>query len=235
MWADWKRTWEYIDKRKKKLKAKLYTILLGDLVDKNKHDQLDPISLNRAEILKMGRAVLEPVFARADKTYVLRGTEAHTGEHCELEEELAADLGAEPSGEAGDKASWGSLWAEFGGVTFYARHHPRTGSFRPWTMGPSTSREQEILNIEFLRKGLPLPDVALVAHYHWYDVSGNRLKPRVYRCPAWKLLDGLGHRKGRVNIVEEYGTLLFECREGEYNCQPLLKTLRMQSGPIKVS
>jgi len=234
LWSAWQTYWETVYQRQEELGARLAVIALGDLLDINKHDGLDPITKNRADVLRMGIEVFAPVAERANWLFILRGTEAHTGEHCELEEVLARDLGAVADEERGT-ASWGWLWAELGGVTFACWHHPQTNAFRPWTFGASTARLQDIINVQFLRQGVEPPDVALFAHVHRYDVSGTRIKPQVFRCPAWKLLDGLDHRRGQERVVEEVGGLLITCRGGEYEWQSLLWTVRRRRKPWTAS
>ena len=66
-------------------------ILNGDLVENgNKSTQV--ISRNKASILGMAYDAIAPLVEDADKVFVIRGTEYHTGSSADLEEAFAKDL-----------------------------------------------------------------------------------------------------------------------------------------------
>jgi len=218
-WQDWLQFWRIIWEMKQRLGVPLYTVFDGDLMDVNRHDRLDPITPNLAIVLDIGLAIVEPVAEMSDHTFIVRGTEAHTGEHCALEEALARGLVrrglAEPD-EVNGTASWSWLPLEVGGVTFDVTHHPQTFARRPWTVDAAPGRQGAIIRDEYYERGERPPDVAVRAHVHKWAPGPPRLPPQVFYLPPWKLVDSYNHRLGAGGAVEPVGGLWFLCRGGRY-------------------
>lgn len=218
-WQNWLQFWCIIWDMKRQYGMPLYTVIDGDLMDINRHDRLDPITPNAAIVGRTGLQVVGPVAEMSDYTFIIRGTEAHTGEHCELEEALAYYLvkdGLAVPDEVNGTASWAWLPLEVGGVTFDVTHHPHTFGRRPWTVDAAPGREGAIIRDEYYERGERPPDVAIRAHVHKWLPGNRRLAPQVFYLPPWKLADAYSHRLGAGGAVEPVGGAWFLCTCGRY-------------------
>jgi len=211
----WSRYWEIVYRQVDEHKAKLVVVFTGDAGDKNKHDGLDPICRNDANILSLMTELYEPIARRADELYIVKGTEAHTGAHAELEDKLADDLDAVPDDWEGTPAWWW-LPLEVEGVRFDIAHHPSTSGRKEWTKGAAPSRMSAELSLQYLERGEKVPDVAIRGHIHYYADSGTARKPRVFYLDGWKVTDAFGHRLGTGGMSREIGGMWFFCKDGKY-------------------
>jgi len=142
-----------------------YAVALnGDALDNRHHKTVTQISQSLADQEKIAIAVLEPVVARCDKFYMLRGTTpAHGGPSGEDEERLARHLGAIPD-QDGRFARW-ELWLEIGVGLVHLTHHIGTaGSLAYETTGIQKELEQSF--VEASRWGNRHPDVIIRSHRH---------------------------------------------------------------------
>lgn len=215
LWRAWGEFWKIIDAAVEEYKADLWVVLTGDALDLNKHDGLDPICRNRAKILELAATVYEPVAKRAARLYVVKGTEAHVGQHCELEDLLATDLSAIPDEWDGNAAHWW-LPLECEGVLFDIAHHPTTAGFKEWTKNAAPSRMSVELAMQYQDRGDKVPDVALRGHVHYFADSGIARKPRVIYLDPWSLTTAFGHRLGAGGMTRPVGGCWFLCDSGRY-------------------
>lgn len=210
----WLEFWNLI-KRKKKTAGTVYVVSCGDMMDRNRHDRMDPISPYAPDILRMAYQLWKPIAKLADHLFVIRGTEAHTGEHNELEELLASELKAEPD-TLSNMASWYWLPLEINGVTFDIAHHPGTAGYRAHTHGTAPARESAEIALRSSEMGVKPPDIAIRGHTHNFEDSGKTRRPQVFYLPSWKIADGYEHRRGAGGTIKAIGGLWFECRDGRY-------------------
>ena len=172
LWRAWGEFWRIIDAAVAEYKAELWVVLTGDALDLNRHDGLDPVCRNRSNILEHAARIYEPVAKRAARFYVVKGTEAHVGRHCELEDLLARDLDAIPDDWDSNPAHWW-LPLECEGVRFDIAHHPTTAGYKEWTKGAAPSRMSAELALQYAERGERVPDVALRGHVHYFADSGR--------------------------------------------------------------
>jgi hypothetical protein len=196
-------------------------ILVGDIVDlDSKSRSWQIISKNPATVVEHAIDVLEPVVAWADITFVLRGTEAHTGKSAWAEEELARDLEAEPDPDT-DSHSWWHMRAGFSGVTFDIAHHASMGRL-PWTYPNGAVKLAATTMIEYSEWGEPPPDIVVRAHNHRFADSGRSYQTRGIFLPAWQFHTAYLHRIGKPNARPHIGACVFLCDDGEYRFHDLL-------------
>jgi len=211
----WTQYWEILVKQVKKHKAKLVVVFNGDAVDLNRHDGLDPICHNRTNIQDMLAELYVGIAERADELYIVKGTEAHTGAHAEMEDALARDLQAVPD-DWERTFAWWWLQLEVEGVKFDITHHPSTSGRKEWTKGAAPSRTSTELALQYFERGEAVPDVAIRGHVHYFADSGTTRRPRVFYSDAWKATDAFGHRLGSGGVARPIGGLWFVCKDGQY-------------------
>jgi len=214
VWSAWCVFWDGMKAKAEEKKARIYVIVNGDLNDFNIHDNAGLISRVRSDVIKMSVQVLEPALAITDRLFIVRGTEAHTGRHANLEEVVAKDVSAGKDEQVGTW-SWYWLKAEFGGVTFDASHHPQTFARRPWTASAAAARQSAIIRDEHNERGDKVPDIALRGHVHHYIPGAREPKPQVFYLPPWQLTMSYARRLG-ATACRPVGGLWFLCSDSEY-------------------
>ena len=213
--AAWGQFWDTVEATAEAEHADaIWWLNNGDALDLNKHDKLAPITQNRARIMDLGLATYKRPAALAARRFIVRGTEAHNGEHCDLEELLGRDLEAEVCPDDGAPAWW-KIELECEGVRFEAMHHPKTTGSTPWTRNGAASRLATEVAFEYLERGERPPDVCLRGHIHRATDSGMVLKPRVFTVPGWQALNPYAYRRGFF-LPGAIGGMWFVCRDGQY-------------------
>lgn len=191
-------------------------ILNGDIIDidmKRRTWQL--FSRNRADALKLGVKVLSPLREAYDTTFLIRGTEAHTGMSAEGEEELGFMLDTEKDPDREEAYTWWHLRAMFGGVKFDIAHHYSMGTL-PHTYANYANKLAFETMWDYYDWGEKPPDVAVRAHNHRFADSGRNYLTRGVFCPAWQYHTSYLHRIGKANAKPHIGAIVFLCDNGEY-------------------
>jgi len=139
-------------------------VVNGDLTDGRHHGSTTQISQNLSDQRKIARIVFEPIVSKCKgHFYVIRGTEAHTGQSAENEETLAQELGAIPN-ELGQYARW-DMWVRIGLRLAHITHHIGvTGSMQYETT--ALMKEFADACAEAGRWGLEAPSFVVRAHRH---------------------------------------------------------------------
>jgi len=224
VWSAWLKFWDEMDAIKRQHSAIVLSHFVGDWMDMNAHDHLDPITRFEPDVLKVGEAVIRRAVEVSDLAFIYRGTPAHVGEHCKLEEMLALNLATSPLGrdkiepdEQRGTASWASWWGECGGVTFDVQHHPVTMGLREHTYRHAALRQSQETELIYSRQSLAPPDWCIRAHGHRFVDSGEGTRPRVIFLPSWKLSvgDAYLHRKGKSHFPSEVGGAWFLVGDGQ--------------------
>ena len=212
-WQHWLEYWHEIAELKRKLKTRIIGVQDGDGSDDNKHDAAGLITANKADMLKIAEAVLQPAREVCDDLIIVRGTPAHVGEQAWSEEILAKLVDATPDKEAGQFSWW--YWpAEVEGVKFHVAHRPPTTGQKAWTRDAAVGRASAEVRYEYLGKGEQPPDVAAFGHFHFWRDSGRSKKPTVLFLPPWCVMDAYAITKGKVALATEIGGVWVVCSEG---------------------
>lgn len=183
-------------------------VLNGDTVDNNKHSKYQLITSNRASMLDNAVGVLTPLVA-GRKTFIVRGTAAHTGDSSELEEILGRMIGSEVL-DGSNYSHW-LLNIEIEGIRFNISHHGSVGR-RPWTRtNPLNTLAAELI-VDSVKFDEDLPDVVIRSHNHTYADTHDNFPVRIISTPAWQLATEFSHRLG-FNIPD-IGGLIFSCDSG---------------------
>ena len=217
VWSKWLEFWDEMEALKRRHKADVLSHFVGDLMDVNTHDYLDPITRFEPDVLAIGAAIMRRPVEVSDVVFIYRGTAAHTGEHCKLEELLASRLDKVEPDEQRGTASWANWWGECEGVTFDVQHHPVTMGLREHTYRHAALRQSQETELLYVRAGLPVPDWCIRAHGHRFVDSGEGTRPRVIFLPSWKLSvgDAYLHRKGKPHIPSRIGGVWFLLEGGQ--------------------
>jgi len=212
MWSDWLKLWRTAKKMADSHQAKLVVVLMGDMVDWNKHtDRM--LTKNRAALVRTAAGVLKPVEKVADEIYLLRGTEAHDGGEGELAELLGDRVKHLIPDEKRGTMSWYKLIKKFGGVLIRAQHHPPASSKREHTRGSGAMRSAVQVEMEAVRLGKQAPALVVFGHVHHKEDSGMNRVTRGLFIPAWK---GHGPYEERGAFSDEPpGAWLVRIEDGE--------------------
>lgn len=216
MWDHWLEHRDILGELKVKLGVDLITILAGDGSDDNKYDQFGLITTNKADIIKIGLAVLEPLLEVSDQWIMVRGTEAHTGPHCWQEEMIAMYGGAAPDEEAGTDSWW--WWpGKIEDVRFHIAHRPPTFGNKPWTIDAAAGRCSKEVRDEYIERGELPPQIAAFGHYHKFRDSGRVLNPYVVFLPSWSWISSYVTQMGHAGFDQPIGGVWFICDDGKYD------------------
>lgn len=215
----WTGFWEHVYNGTKESNAKLYVVVNGECCEGVHHGTQQIITPNM-EIQRAAAAeLLEPIAKRADRFFVVRGTEAHSGKSASEDEAVAADLGAEKGEETG-AYSWWHLELEASGVHVTFDHHATTYGWRPWTEQPAAARQSAIVLNECAQRGEVPPHVCVYGHGHYLADSGQYTRPRVFYTPGWQLRTAYSHRRGGGHRIRPIGGLLLICQDGLFKPDP---------------
>jgi len=224
LWRAWLDIWSTVAERKRETGAEVSVVWAGDAGDLNSHSRAEIISPVKKNVQDAMRSAAEPALEVADRSFVCRGTTAHVGELAELEEQFAADIGAEPCVDAGTIA-WPVLPLELGGVRFEIAHRPPCSSKKPDGRNQAAARSAGQMAIRSLKQRLRPADVYVWGHVH-YSAFGSEMGCWGFQCPPMKLVGAYGYAIGVGTIVEPVGVLLFEIAAGDWRHEFLRYTPR---------
>ncbi|MHA2054584.1 MAG: hypothetical protein ACW99F_13410, partial [Candidatus Hodarchaeales archaeon] len=158
-------------------------IHLGDSIDGVHHGSVTQITHNIKDQKNIALQVLEPVIAKAEKYYHIRGTEAHVGKSSAHDEDVARQLNAIPD-EQGNFARY-ELWLSMNKKLIHFSHHiSGTGS----SSYESTGVYRELVEsfVQAGRFGDRPPDMIVRGHRHRYFKTEVGGRTSVV-LPGWQL------------------------------------------------
>lgn len=219
LWHTWNKCIDDI----KRLTRKYHTTVIfnGDIVDldaKKRSDQM--ISENPAVILEIADKTLKPLLDIANRTFFVRGTEAHVGKSGWAEEMMAQRYHSIKDPETG-QYSWWQIRLEFAGVKFDVAHHFTTGSL-PYTFPNGMTRLVQVERLNYADWGEPAPDVIVRGHRHQHIDTGTTFSTRGVALPCWQYPTSYIYRLGKGNSKPSIGCGVFLCENGDYEYIPLL-------------
>ena len=210
VWEYWNYFWnDWVPVATKK---EPYAVVInGDALDGIHHNSVTQVSQNMADQLLIAETVLKPIRDKAEKFYMIRGTEAHVGKSAQYEEILAKHLEAEPD-RNGKHSRW-DLWLQLNktALVHFTHHIPHTSV----SHYASTAILRELME-SFLLAGRwnnKPPDVIVRSHRHrCAEVripSANTYAIGLV-TPAWQLVTPYAFRSmpGKLGISEIGGCLI---------------------------
>lgn len=171
----------------------------GDLIDGRgeRSGSSEIIVLDQTLQAQMAVQVIRSI--QADKIFITRGTDYHTGFAENWEDLVAGDLGAERVGDV--------LNVDVNGLMFNLRHHIG-GSQTPIGRQTPLAREVAWNALWHVRQDFVLADVIVRSHVHYHAYAGG---------PGWlamttPALQGYGTRYGerRLSGLIDWGVVVFD-------------------------
>jgi len=197
IYQQWIDYWKWVEGYKKALGRELIVWFGGEMADNLHHHTTQLISRNEYDQKRHAVAVLQPALELADKIVVIRGSEAHVGASGWMDEWVANDISASPSGSGDDGPfSWWRWQGKIDGMVIDGAHHPGTGHGRPWTRGGDSNRLAAIVKDDYIENGLWPPDIVLRGHNHKPSDSYDNHMTRAIILPSWQLTNAFGYRLG---------------------------------------
>lgn len=186
-------------------------VVNGDAIEGNHHRTTQIISADTGDHVECAIHILRDLVARANKTFMIRGTECHTQN---AEVVLGKAMKTERNPESGLPA-WDKLYMDVAGVRCIFRHHIGT-SVRRGLAGTQLSLQLAEEQVEAANANLPIPRVLCCAHRHkfgyYHDNNGICLV-----SPPWQALTRHGHKVVGSAVTNPglYALDFRDCREGE--------------------
>lgn len=163
-------------------KARLVVIHLGDVIDGLHHGNGAMSLPNIYDQEEMAKAIFEPIALKADKFYILRGTNVHAGNMAASEARIADHLGAQCLFEA---------VLNIDGTIIDVAHHGRAAR-RNWTSVAASIASQSIIEASTHKR--PVPKYVFRAHNHIIDDSGAKVSgTRAFAMPSFCLRGEFGY------------------------------------------
>lgn len=218
----WNQFFDEQEERKEKEAAQCIAVLAGDLLDINTKNPLVLSTANEANVLQLGKKIMEPVLRVADKIFILRGSQTHVGGHGKMEENLAAMLAEKyPNQIVRDEEagtfSWWWCTLKVNGITIEAAHHSKARAHLPHTMGQLAARESVMVAHRYWSRGRKPPDLVIRAHLHCPGDSSRQCVPHTIFLPGWTgLPDDYVHAKGGSDESRPVGGLWALIQDGDY-------------------
>lgn len=224
LWDYWKDFWENLVPQV--TRGEPFSVVInGDAVDGlAHHHNTTHISANREDQERLALHVLEPIAERAERFYMVRGTEVHVGASGCDEESLARQLGAVPDRD-GKHARWKLRLRVGHGLVDLAHHIGTTGSMAYETS--AIQKELEQIYVEAARWGDEPPDVVVRSHRHTNAETriritksrhGRRVQGFATSCttPGWQLKTPFAWRvPGGRRSRPQFGGTLVRCGDEE--------------------
>lgn len=187
---------------------------MGELDTKRRSVQL--VTGNKDTILSLVIDTIAPLVNVAERALFIRGTPAHEGKSCWLEETLAKDCDI----AAQDKysASWYHYQGMIGTGRFDIAHHVSIGA-KPLN---SITNMAERAEMYYHRRKLPLPHVVQRSHGHRYAWSGDNFPIQVVYTPAMTLNTEYSYRIGKELSLSDIGGIYYRIENGVVSMQKWL-------------
>lgn len=154
LWKAWLDVWATVKARKAQTGASVYTVWAGDIGDLNRHSNAELISTVKKNVQDAMTQAAQPALDVSDYNFVVRGTTAHVGELAELEEQFAADIGAERCTAVGSH-TWPVLPLQVGGVSIEVSHRPPCSTRQPQARNLSVARAAGLQAIRAMKQRIP--------------------------------------------------------------------------------
>lgn len=186
LWACWLDAQDWIGEQMGEDPFAL--VLNGDLVEGVHHGTKQVISTDVGDHMKAAIEVLHPLAERAERTFVVRGTECHTGN---VEIGVAKAINAENNPEL-NVPVFDRLTLDIAGIRCVFRHHIGT-SVRRGLAGTQFSIQLAEEQVEAANNDETIPRVLCCAHRHKFGAYEDDRGLAVI-SPPWQMLSRFAHK-----------------------------------------
>ena len=175
------------------------------------------ITANKATIEKLVHHTLEALYEIGDNVIVIRGTPAHEGKGCWIEESFASDLDHAIPDTVRHTASWYHMRTVIEGVRLDLAHHASMTSI-PWSKANSANNlAHKITWLYLVSMRQPAPHLAIRSHNHKKAASDpDEFPVQVQFLPAWTSATEYTYRAGYENILSDIGSIVYLLEDGKY-------------------
>lgn len=185
VWRYWEEFWKWAENV---VKGEAFGVVInGDLIDGSHHGSTHQWSHNLEDQAEHAYAILEPIRAKAQRMWIVRGTPVHGGESGVDEERIAKRLRCTPS-PSGQYAR-NELWLDIAGDLVHFAHHIGTTSSSAHEVS-AVNAELTALFTEAGRWGHKPPSIIVRSHRHRCSeirLPAERTYATAFVTAAWQL------------------------------------------------
>jgi hypothetical protein len=208
--------WDFYRQQVKQLGPFDVVVVNGDAIDGKGHRSgaSELITADRMEQSRMATAAIRQAVNDTTKIYMTYGTGYHTGNGEDWEDVIATMVGAD--------SIESHTWLDIEGVVFDIKHHIGASGI-PHGRYTAAARADVWNALWAERSQQPRCDVLIRSHVHYFGFSGDGNRLRI-TTPA---LQGHGSKFGarRCEGLVDYGFLVFDCEDGDYEFWSVLADL----------
>lgn len=209
-------------------------VINGDVLEGVHHNVVTTISNNMDDQTTIAKRVLVPIFKRAEKVFIVRGTESHSGKSSQEEERLATELGATPITK--NSTTSYELWMDLNGKIIHFCHH--IGSFLAHSESTGLMREMIESVAELGRWSKVIPDVIVRSHRHSFcEVSIPKKDGKIIGIvtPAWQLKTPFTFKLARSKMsLPQIGGVLISVIDGDVLVSSFVRGLSQSNNIVYV-
>lgn len=218
LWQCWEAYWKRVAEVVEQEGADLYTVFNGDLIEGDHHNTSQIASRNpNAQAGIVNAAMAVPLSLKADRIFVIRGTEAHVGQSASGEERIADGLRRDKRPVEGDPETGTASWWHWRGLIHNTlldiTHHGRTGQ-REHTRGSAAVLHAHDIFLSHTKNGERHPDLCFRGHYHRFNDSYDACPTRVITTGAWQLKTGHVHKVAADSMADIGGAITIITEKG---------------------
>jgi hypothetical protein len=220
IWDCWTNYWERVAQHVKYLDAELWCVFNGDLVEGTAHHGTTQVVSSHPEpqAYLADRIFGVPRSLAPQRTFVVRGTEAHVGPSGATEEAFARSIRAEKDHATG-RWSWWQLRLAPHGCLIDCAHHPSIGGNLPWTQPQAVQRLAFLVFSHHAVRGMPHPKLVIRSHRHVTGDSYDAYPTRAIITPAFQLKTAYAHKVAADSIADIGGIVITADPDGSYSVQ----------------
>jgi hypothetical protein len=221
----WER-WADLVGRVRALRRRRYHVVvlwMGEFIDGRHHETTQLLAQSPELQAAAALDVIAPLVALASESYVVRGTEAHSGKGAATDYSIGREIGARRDPSTG-MAAWYHLLLDVAGVHFDVAHHVGGGGDDPRLFGGAIRRETAAMLME-----RPDTHIVLRGHVHRFADTGDAY-PTCWGAvvPAWQLKTAFTHRVTRREYFSVGTWLISISKRGEWEKEKLMWSVPMQ-------
>lgn len=196
-------------------------VVNGDAIEGDHHKTTEIVSNDLDDHVGIAVAILAPWADRADKVWMVEGTECHTkGAESSVGSKIGASAYRNPV--TGTKSFvWPELAIEVNGCYGIVRHHITT-SIRPWTEATGLCTQINSERIEHVRSDHRVPRWAVYSHRHKEGMFSDG-HAAVYVLPPWQALTRHGRKVVGHSRFPRPGVLILDFADVESDGMPVAR------------
>jgi hypothetical protein len=224
----WDEFWAWAEKE---TGGRFNVVVNGDAIDGVHHGAVSQWTQNLDHQRGACVELLKPIRERANKLFIIRGTQAHVGQSANDEESIARELKADRIGGKGPFSHW-QLFYWCGDALVHFAHHIST-SMSPFAKSSGLQRE---LALGYLHSGRwkdRAPDVYVRSHRHECSVVGEPSESGMTWCwvtPPWQLTTPYMHKHPRGGAMPEVGGLILKLGDNGIYGKPWIRRVSRPEG-----